>query len=461
MTKIYKKSLFIFTRDLRLNDNTSLIKALETSELVIPIFIFNPDQLGDGNKYKSNNCIQFMIESLDELNNNLNEKNSRLFYFYGNPSDIINKLIPQLSIDSVYMNIDYTPFAKKREDKLKTICKHHNIIFNSYEDYMLTGVDKVLKSDKTPYVKFTPYQRVATKQKINDIRKNMFTNYISKNTKIVGEYKKNIHNFYVKNPDLLVNGGRSNALKILGKISEFKNYNKSRDFPTLNTTYLSPYLKFNVVSIREVYYIFKQKLSASNKLFIQLYWRDFYMNIIHHHPYVIGGPMKKNYNIKWTNDKLLFKKWCTGNTGIPIVDAGMRQMIKTGWMHNRLRMIVSNFLVKILHIDWQWGERYFAQHLVDYDVANNNGGWQWSASTGSDSQPYFRIFNPWRQSEKFDKDALYIKKWVPELGLVPSKDIHKWNTEYENYKEIKYDKPIIMDMKKAVDKTIKLYTSIL
>ena len=172
------------------------------------------------------------------------------------------------------------------------------------------------------------------------------------------------------------------------------------------------------------------------------------MSILYWFPHVIGNPMKINYHIKWENNKEWFEKWKKGMTGIPIVDAGMRQMNSTGWMHNRSRMIVANFLIKILHVDWLWGEKYFAQSLVDYDPANNNGGWQWSSSTGSDSQPYFRIFNPWRQAEKFDKSCEYIKKWVPELKDVPSKDILKWDTSYVNYKNIKYPVPMVLDMKK-------------
>ena len=457
----HQKTIFIFTRDLRLADNTSLLHALENSKTVIPIFILNPDQLTNKNKYKSSNCIQFMIESLDDLNNQLKNVGSRLFYFFGVHDDVVNDLINKEKIDAVYMNIDYSPYAKKRESKISAVCKKQDVQFHSYEDYMLTGANKVLKSDGNTYVKFTPYHRAATKIKIPEPKQNRHKNYISKNTKLHGEYKSDIHKLYTQNKNLLVHGGRSNALKILSSISEYNNYNKTRDYPIMNTTYLSAYLKFNTVSIREVYYTFKKKLKPSNKLFTQLYWRDFYMNILHHYPHVIGSPMKQNYKIKWTNNESMFKKWCNGETGIPIVDAGMRQMNTIGWMHNRLRMIVSNFLIKILHIDWQWGEQYFAQNLVDYDIANNNGGWQWSASTGSDSQPYFRIFNPWRQSEKFDKDAIYIKKWVPELESLDPKIIHNWNSQYMNYKKNNYPKPIVEDLKKAVSTTMKLYTNAL
>jgi deoxyribodipyrimidine photo-lyase len=459
MTKVFEKSIYIFTRDLRLEDNTSLLEALKTSNEVIPIFIFNPVQV-TSNSYKSNNSIQFMCESLDELNDSLHEKKSKLYYFYGDPIEILEKLINHdKDIQGVFMNIDYTPFAKKRSSNISKLCSKHKIEFKEFEDYMLTGVNKVLKSDGNPYVKFTPYHRAAKKVSIPPVHKNNYKNYIPSKYSPPNEYKKNIHDFYEKNPDILVKGGRSHALKILNNLKEFNEYNDTRDFPNHETTHLSAYLKFNCVSIREVYTSFKSKLKTTNKLLTQLYWRDFYMNICNWFPHVIGAPMKENYNIKWINDKKLFNKWKEGKTGVPIVDAGMRQMNSCGYMHNRLRMIVSNFLIKILHIDWQWGEKYFAQSLVDYCPFNNNGGWQWSSSTGSDSQPYFRIFNPWLQAEKFDKNCEFIKKWVPELKDVPNKDILKWNINHDKYKNIKYPAPIVLDMKAAVKKTQELYSS--
>lgn len=447
----------MFTRDLRLEDNTSLIEALKKSEEVIPIFIFNPMQVTN-NTYKSDNCVQFMCETLDELDKELHKKGSKLFYFYGEPGKIINSLLKNDSdIQAVFCNMDYSPFARKRSSSILKVCEKNKVTFTSLEDYMLTSAEAVTKPDGSPYVKFTPYHRAAKKKDIREITKNNFSNYVSNRYKVKHEYTKDIHDFYTKNPNLLVHGGRDNALKILSEIKEFDDYNKTRDYPTQQTTQLSAYLKFNCVSIREVYYTFKKKLKSTNNLFTQLYWRDFYMSIIYWFPHAVGNPMKLNYHIKWENNKTWFEKWKMGKTGIPIVDAGMRQMNETGWMHNRLRMIVANFLIKILHIDWMWGEKYFAQSLVDYDIYNNNGGWQWSSSTGSDSQPYFRIFNPWRQAEKFDKECEYIKKWVPELKDIPNKDILKWDTTYSNYKEAKYPKPIILDIKKQVKKTMDLY----
>jgi deoxyribodipyrimidine photo-lyase len=458
----YNTGIFIFTRDLRLEDNTTLLKALSECKEVLPIFIFNPDQITDKNKYKSNNSIQFMIESLEELNKELNQMSSRLFYFYGQPDEVINKICKEdKSVDSIYMNKDYTQFAKKREDSINNICKKLNVNFTSLEDYMVTGVDKVFKSDGKPYLKFTPYFRVASKVSVEKPKNNNAKNYVKKTNKYDCEYKKDIHDFYEENKNIFVRGGRTNALNILKQIKSHQEYNTDREIPSLNsgTTHLSAYLKFNVISIREVYEYFKKYLTKSNKLFTQLYWRDFYMQIMYHF-----NPIKSNrkYDIDWINNSVWIKKWKNGQTGIPIIDAAMRQMNVSGWMHNRCRMIVSNFFIKIMGCDWTIGEQYFAEMLVDYDVYNNNGGWLWSASSLSgfdfslDSQPYFRVFSPWRQADTYDYNCEYIKKWIPELKDVPIKDILKWNEKWEEHKKTKYPKPMIEDIQQEFKKTLKL-----
>jgi len=452
-------AIFIFTRDLRLEDNIPLISALKNNQYVLPIFIFNPQQITDKNTYKSNNSIQFMIESLDELNKDLQKQGSRLFYFYGEPNTILKKIINEsdkYEIKSIYISMDYTEFAKKREKELAKFCKQNDLELYVMENHMLTGFDKVKKNDGTFYKKFTPYYRVAIKLNIDKPIKNNKKNYIPKSYKFSSEFKKDIHDFYEPNDDILVRGGRSNAIKILKKIKEYKDYNISREIPAIRgTTYLSAYIKFNVVSIREVYEYFTKNLSKNNHLITQLFWRDFYTQILANFK-VLKTPMNEHY-IEWENNPTFIKKWKDGETGIPIVDAGMRQMNITGWMHNRVRMITSNFLVKILRCDWIIGEKYFAQTLVDYDVGNNNGGWQWSAGTGADSQPYFRVFSPWRQAESYDPDCLYIKKWIPELADVPVKDILNWNEKWVNYRNISYPKPIVENIQDEFKKTLKLY----
>jgi deoxyribodipyrimidine photo-lyase len=458
-------SLFIFTRDLRLEDNTGLIEALKNSDKVLPVFIFDANQITDSNSYKSNNCVQFMIECLDSLNDSLEEKGSRLFYFYSTDYEaIIRKIIKnsdKYEIASIYITKDYTPFAKKREHILEKICKDEELELFIIEDHMLTGFDKVKKDDGSYYVKFTPYYRRALKLDIENPKSNKYKNYVKKSYSIKGEFDGNIHKFYDENKNIFVRGGRYDGLKILKKIKNFTKYNTEREVPSLNgTTHLSAYIKFNVVSIREVYQHFK-KLGKSNKLITQLYWRDFYMQIMHNFEVIRH---QSNKYIKWENNPQWIKKWKEGNTGIPIVDAGMRQMNTIGWMHNRVRMITSNFLIKILRCDWMIGEKYFAQTLVDYDYSNNKGGWLWNCggtkisgiSFSLDSQPYFRVFNPWRQAENYDSECEYIKKWIPELKDVPNKDILKWGEMWENHKKTGYPKPIVEDIQEEFKKTLKL-----
>jgi len=454
----YSKSLFIFTRDLRLIDNTTLSIALKNSHSVIPIFIFNPEQISSKNKYKSNNCVQFMCECLDDLNESLLKYGSRLYFFYGSPETTINDILKKdNTIDAVYMNIDYTPYAKRREETIRTVCTKLKKDFHSHDDHLLTE-DKIRNSQNNPYVKFTPFFNASQTYKIRKPLKTIKKNFIQKSYKLSNEYKKDIHKFYKQNENIISHGSRQDAKNILKNIKKFKKYSTERNFPSINTTLLSPYLKFNIISIREAYYAIKD----NKKLMTQLYWRDFYMIVLKHHPKVIGHNMNGKI-IKWSNSKRAFKAWCTGTTGIPMVDAGMRQMLTIGWMHNRSRMIVADFLVKILHIDWRWGERFFAQNLIDYDPSNNNGGWQWVASTGTDSQPYFRHFNPWSQSKKYDPDCKYIKKWIPELANVPNEDIHNWYGTYTTYKNnkknnnVQYPKPIVSDIKKEMARTIEMY----
>ena len=437
-------NIYLFHRDLRVVDNIGLNSA---NVDLVPIFIFTPTQINPSkNKYFSNNAVQFMCECLDDLDKELKKHNSRLFIFYDDPINILEKLIHTEHIESIYTNMDYTPFATKRQQDIQKLCKKNNINFHMFEDYLLTGIEIVKNGTNNAYKKFTPFYNTAKKIKIKEIDKHIVKNFINESTKLQHEYTKDFHKFYTKNDKVYVHGGRKNGLNILKSIKKFGSYNSERDIPIIETTHLSAYLKFNVVSIREVYHCIKDKLGTRNKLITQLYWREFYMFIIYHYPFVIGNNMNGN-KIKWNNDKKMFKLWCEGKTGIPIIDAGMTQLNVTGWMHNRLRMIVGNFLVKVLHIDWRYGEKYFASKLIDYDPSNNNGGWQWVASTGTDSQPYFRYFNPWSQTIKFDPKCEYIKKWLKEF-------------ETTNYKEIlnpENHNPIVKDISKEIKKTLSMY----
>jgi deoxyribodipyrimidine photo-lyase len=468
--KKYNKSIFIFRRDLRLQDNIGLIAALKESKIVIPIFILTPQQLVD-NKYKSNNAVQFMIESLTELNNELRYvSSSRLFYFFADPNKVLKKIFKQIDIDAIYTNRDYTPYSKSRDNNIQKLCIENKVKFIQHEDCLLNNVGTITNVSGKIYVKFTPYYNNAKKVKVNTPMKNNYKNYYPGRNKIKGESLIDLTKLYKYNDQIAVTGGRSFALDILDDLKNFKNYNKDRNFFGNGTTKLSAYIKFGNVSIREVYYKFKTVLGNRNDLIKQLYWRDFYYNIMEYYPNIMAlndRCFKPEFEkVPWLtykdaskSDKEKWLKWCEGTTGFPIVDAAMRELNTTGYMHNRGRMIVASFLTKNMFWHFKDGEKYFAIQLVDYDPSNNANGWQWVAGCGSDSMPYFRVFNPWIQAQKYDPDCLYIKKWVPELKSVPNKHIHKWYDYYKQY-DIYYEpmldasdtaKTAIKKLKKALN----------
>lgn len=426
--KQFKKSLFIFRRDLRLRDNTGLIEALKVSEEVIPCFIFDPQQL-ENNPYRADNCVQFMVESLTDLDEQLNEKGGRLYLFYGHSKDIVRMLIKQHGINAVYVNHDYTPFSIHRDLGIKHECETNRAVFKDFPDYLLNEPYEILRDDGGVYSVYTPFKNRSMEREVRSPQENPYTNYFNK--PIPEEAKDDIFikALPVENERIFIHGGRTNGLKILKEIARYKNYDTERDIPSLpGTTGLSAHHKFGTLSIREVYYAICEKLGKIHTLVKQLYWRDFFAHVGYHHPEVLGNAFHEKYNkIKWRQDENDFKAWCEGRTGFPIVDAGMRELNTTGFMHNRVRMVTASLLVKDLQIDWRWGEKYFAQKLIDYDPFVNNGNWQWVASTGCDVQPYFRVFNPWRQQERFDPDCKYIKKWIPELKDLSPAEIHQWS----------------------------------
>jgi deoxyribodipyrimidine photo-lyase len=431
--KKYKKALFIFRRDLRLNDNKGLRAALSESQIVIPCFILDLRQVGKANAYRSANAIQFMIESLEDLASQLAAKKGRLYIFHGNAQDVVKKLIKNQKVDAVFFNRDYTPFSIARDKAIQKACAAHDVPCIESPDALLNEPEDVKTGSGKPYSIYTPFYKYCAKhcpvEKPFSLRLN---NFYSKSIPLA-ETPKSIFKKILphENKDLHVHGGSHNGQKILHGLKKFKNYLKERDIPALEaTTNLSAHLKFGSVSVREVADAIKHHLGPHHPLIRQLYWRDFFYHIAFHTPSVFGHAYHKKYDrLWWSKSKADFKKWCNGETGFPIVDAGMRQLNETGYMHNRLRMIVASFLTKDLHINWQWGEKYFAQQLVDYDPAINNGNWQWSASTGADAQPYFRIFNPWTQQKKFDPHCAYIKRWVPQLANIDPKIIHNWFKE--------------------------------
>lgn len=460
------KAIFIFRRDLRLSDNTGLINALSNHKTVIPIFIFTKKQLSN-NKYKSDNCVKFMIECLEDLDSQLSKYKSRLFYFYAKDkeSDIIKKLLgSDNTITSVYVNADYTNYSIKRDEHIKNLCESMKVLFVSCDDLLLHPMGSVLNGSNDYYKKFTPYYKTASRLSVPLPHKNKYTNYLGSRNKLPNEFTGNIHKFYSKSllsPNVKIVGGSSNSARILNNIGKFSNYNKCRNNLTYETTRLSAYNKFGTSSIRTVYHTMVKELGRKNDLIKQLYWRDFFYTITYNKPTILSG---YNFNpsfdsVKWlTNstatsvEKSWFKAWQNGLTGFPIIDACMRQLNTEGYLHNRGRLIVASFLVKVIGWDWRAGEKYFAIKLVDYDPAQNNGGWQWCSGSGVDAQPYYRIFNPWSQAIKYDPECKYIKKYVKELKNVPNKRILAWDKEYGP----EYVEPIF-DYKVRKAKILKLY----
>lgn len=449
MNKLYQKALFIFRRDLRLEDNTGLIFALEKAKEVIPCFIFTKTQI-DNNPYRSEPCLQFMLESIEDLEKSLQKKKGHLYLFYGMIKETLEKCIKELGIEAVVVNRDYTPYSVKRDEAIAKFCKNHNIAFHSLDDALLHPPEETLKADGKPYTVFTPFYHNALKINAISPAFNSHSNYYSLPISFA-QTSSTLHEKILPNRSLTLKGGRENCLKILKNLKSFSDYSLTRDLPAQDaTTHLSSHLKFTTCSIREIYQAILKNLGADSGLIRALYWRDFFTSIAFHFPHVFTGCFHTKYDkLKWSQDEEVFEKWCSGNTGFPIVDAGMRELNETGFMHNRLRMITASFLVKDLHIDWRWGEKYFATKLVDYDPAVNNGNWQWAASTGCDAQPYFRIFNPWLQSAKFDPDCTYIKRWVPELRDLSPDVIHKWYLEKYHKECPSYPSPVLDHTKES------------
>ena len=461
MQKI-ETGLFIFRRDLRTVDNNGLEFMKKKCKNIYTIFIFTPEQVSSSNHFKSNNAVQFMIESLFDLSSQIEKQGGKLYCFYGKNENIVDLFIQKLNIRYICFNKDYTPYALERDEKIVDLCQKRKAEIDIVPDYYLHEPGTIFSSSKKPYQKFTPFYETCLKKHIEEPKKSHSFPFVITNQHL--EHKITLEEAYKKfvnqpNPTILLHGGREIALKILkSSVKKLTHYDATHNSLDENTSQLSPYIKFGCLSIREVYKTFQK-----NKAFVrQLIWRDFYMNILYSFPYVLHGAMKQNYNkIRWHSSISHFESWKKGLTGFPVVDAGMREMNETGYMHNRARLIVSSFLVKTLLINWQKGEKYFAQKLVDYDPASNNGNWQWTAGTGADSQPYFRIFNPWEQAKNYDPDANYIKKWIPELREVPVKDIFRWDEKCTEYRKkgMKYPCPIV-DYSTQKEEALKLYSSL-
>jgi len=452
-------TLFLFHRDLRLYDNVGLNAALAHAKAVVPVFIFTPTQISpQKNKYFSSAAVQFMIESLTDLNHQLQ---NNLNIFYGEPTTVLAQIHRTTPIAHIYTNQDYTPYATKRDAALADWCAKQKISWNSYEDYPLLPIETALLKPGQPYQKFTPFYNKA---KLFDVARPKGKKTASPHQFIKLKSPHLYDPIHIQKkltglpPHPAFRGGRTNALARLQHIRNLKDYNIQRNIPSVDgTSRMSAYIKFGCVSVREVYWFVVDTISPNreNALISELFWRDFYLRITYFFPQVLANPnraLRPKYEaIPWSKNTEHFKSWATGHTGVPFVDAGMRQLNATGWMHNRTRMVTAMFLSKNLLIDWREGERYFATKLIDYDPSSNNGGWQWSASTGIDSQPYFRIFNPYLQSQRFDPEAKYIKQWVPELAKFTPKQITSPPGD---------DNPLpppIIDVKAAAQHAIKVY----
>lgn len=447
------RSLFIFRRDFRIYDNTTLNYLMKENYEIVPIFIFNEKQI-EKNEYKSNYAVNFMIESLLHLNKEVNE--SLNFFYTKNEIDLLEKLCFKHSICCIAFNKDNTYYSMERDKNIGKMCIKNNIKIISFEDYTIFPINSIKTLGGKYYEVYKPfYLNVINKMK--DIKPEIkkTSNKFMKISNDVNPLK-----FYTRGIKGITNGGRPIGRKLLMKLKKFKNYENTRNLLEYNTSLIGAHLKFGTISIREFAKRILDLYGVNHGLMNQIIWREFYVNLFINLGYkkTIGGSNYKNLKIKWENDEELFEKWCNGKTGFPLVDAGMRQLNSIGWMHNRTRMIVANFLSFILHIDWHKGEKYFATKLIDYDVAINNGNWQWSVGLGVDRSQFLRIFNPQSQINEYDKNCVYIKKWIPELRNVDATIIKKWQ-DIKDYTQWKYQKPCVNYSERRIKSVKDLYNS--
>ena len=426
-----KVNIFWFRRDLRLDDNIGFLAALKDKNPVLPIFIFDKEIL---DKLPEDDArVTFIYETLQDMCKELQEHyGSSISIHYGKPEAIFSELINDFSVEKVFTNHDYEPYAKERDEKIKKLLSENNIAFNTFKDQVIFEKDEVVKKDGNPYVVYTPYKNTWKENFDKDKLEIHYTK----------DYLSNLYkNSSLPNLSLADMGFKTSSQKIHDYTvtpTLIEEYEDTRNFPAKDgTSRLGPHLRFGTVSVRKMV---KKAIAQKNEIFwSELIWREFFMQILWHFPHTSKDSFKSKYDkIEWRNNEDEFKAWCKGETGYPLVDAGMRELNETGFMHNRVRMLVGSFLCKHLLIDWRWGEAYFAEKLHDYEMSSNVGNWQWVAGSGVDAAPYFRILNPTTQIKKFDKDLEYIKKWVP------------------HFQELTYPKPIV-DHKEARARCLETY----
>ncbi|WP_452227042.1 cryptochrome/photolyase family protein [Lacinutrix cladophorae] len=432
-----KKSIniFWFRRDLRIEDNAGLFHALKAGKPVLLLFIFDKEILE--NLPKQDARVTFINNTLQNINKELQSKyNSSIAMYHGKPLEIYKTLEKKYSIDTVFTNRDYEPYAKDRDSEINTFLETKNIAFKTFKDHVIFEKEEIVKKDGKPYLVYTPYMKVwkatFTKKEVATYDSKSLLNHVLKNA--------NLPNLSLKDIGFAKSTQEIKPYNV--NASLIQNYEATRNFPAQDSTSrLGPHLRFGTVSIRNMV---RKAISEANEIFWQeLIWREFFIQILWHFPQTITYSFKPQYDrIIWRNNEEEFKRWCEGKTGYPLVDAGMRQLKKTGFMHNRVRMLVGSFLCKHLLIDWRLGEAYFAEKLHDYEMASNIGNWQWVAGSGVDAAPYFRIFNPTTQIQKFDKNLEYIKKWVPD------------------FQELTYPKPIV-DHREARERCLTTYKTAL
>lgn len=419
-----------FRRDLRLHDNAALFHALSENIPVLPLFIFDTQILDelDANDKR----VQFIHQALRQMEEQLNNLSSGLHIMHGTALECLQQLTTVYEIGTVFTNHDYEPYAMKRDKAIQEFLTSKQIGFKTFKDQVVFETNEICKDDGKPYTVFTPYSKkwkaALTEHHLKPYpTETFFSNFI--------QIKQPFH--FPSLQEIGFNEDDTTFPSSMTSDDIIRQYHLQRDIPSIEgTSRLSVHLRFGTISVRE---LAAKALHLNEKFLNELIWREFYQSILWHFPYVVNGSFKPAYDsIQWSNNNDTFIAWCEGNTGYPIVDAGMRQLNQTGWMHNRVRMIVASFLTKHLLIDWRWGEAYFAKKLIDFDLASNNGGWQWAAGCGVDAAPYFRIFNPYLQTLKFDPTFAYIKKWVPE------------------FESFSYPKPIV-DHKEAREKCLKTY----